>query len=590
MAENTFRILCVHGVGDHHTNSNWQEGWKRPIVESLQRWNPACRPEVDFLLYDDLFQGAPLNAATYAEALSRLGWSGIVHGIGDLFGRSRGLGGLPEVVRWTAGMVAQWAENEKLRIEARKRIREHVNQFDPRVICAHSLGSLLCYDTFVHEEGPAAIEGRVFVSFGSQIGNPFVRATFGGRLVDLTGKYWFHLFNKHDDVFTAKIRIASPKFEQVDAPFDLRGAGDHDATAYLGHPNAVDRVWRELAGGAQSRELSRSVQAFSKAVTKPKRRALLVGINEYPVEQNRLEGCVNDVFLISSVLQECGFSAEDIRVALDQRATAEDIRNRLAWLLEDTAPGDQRVFFYSGHGAQIPGYGIGEKTDRQDECLVPFDFDWSRDRAITDDWFYDLYSQLPYDSYFVAILDCCHSGGMARSGGAKVRGLDPPDDIRHRMLRWDLDREMWVQRDLTPLNPDLASDKAYTGKSGADRRLGRSVALRTLPNRKYDRVRKELNHHGPYMPVIYQACQEEELSLEYRHGVCSYGAFTYCLARTLRHHRNKGTSPTFQALLDETKSALRELRYDQTPALVGPRNVVAQAIPWTPSPKRRAKR
>lgn len=590
MAENTFRILCVHGVGDHHTDSSWQEGWKRPIVESLQRWNPACRPEIDFLLYDDLFQGAPLNAATYAEALSRLGWSGIVHGIGDLFGRTRGLGGLPEVVRWTAGMVAQWAENEKLRIEARKRILEHVNQFDPRVICAHSLGSLLCYDTFLHEEGSAAIEGRVFVSFGSQIGNPFVRATFGGRLVDLTGKYWFHLFNKHDDVLTAKIRIASPKFEQVDAPFDLRGAGDHDATTYLGHPNVVDRVWRELAGGAQSRELSRSVQAFSKAVTKSKRRALLVGINEYPDEQNRLEGCVNDVFLISSVLQESGFSAEDIRVVLDERATAEDIRNRLGWLLEDTAPGDQRVFFYSGHGAQIPGYGIGEKIDRQDECLVPFDFDWSRDRAITDDWFYDLYSQLPYDSYFVAILDCCHSGGMARSGGAKVRGLDPPDDIRHRMLRWDIEHEMWVQRDLTPLNSDLASNKAYTGKSGADRRLGRSVALRTLPNRKYDRVRKELNHHGPYMPVIYQACQEEELSLEYRHGVCSYGAFTYCLARTLRHHRNKGTSPTFQALLDETKSALRELRYDQTPALVGPRNVVAQAIPWTPPSKRRAKR
>src|SRR5678815_3221578 len=89
-----------------------------------------------------------------------------------------------------------------------------------------------------------------------------------------------------------------------------------------------------------------------------------------------------------------------------------------------------RDSYYSGHGAQIPGYGVGEKVDRKDECLVPHDFDWSREHAVTDDQFYDLYSQLPYDTRFLTIFDCCHSGGMTRDGAARVRGLTPPDDIR----------------------------------------------------------------------------------------------------------------------------------------------------------------
>jgi hypothetical protein len=45
----------------------------------------------------------------------------------------------------------------------------------------------------------------------------------------------------------------------------------------------------------------------------PRRRALLVGINEYPDPSDRLEGCVNDVFLMSSLLQESGYAAPDRR-------------------------------------------------------------------------------------------------------------------------------------------------------------------------------------------------------------------------------------------------------------------------------------
>ena len=197
--------------------------------------------------------------------------------------------------------------------------------------------------------------------------------------------------------------------------------------------------------------------------------------NFYPDPASRLEGCVNDVFLMSSVLQEIGFDADDIRVVLDERATAATIRERIDWLLDGTADGHERVLYYSGHGAQLPDYNPAERIDHVDECLVPYDFHWTTDSAITDDDFLRYYSALPYAAKFFAIFDCCHSGGLTRDGARKIRAVTPPDDIRHGMLRWNKAEQMWEERDLRSLNPDfggsrevdtqhcVASDELYLG-------------------------------------------------------------------------------------------------------------------------------
>lgn len=50
-------------------------------------------------------------------------------------------------------------------------------------------------------------------------------------------------------------------------------------------------------------------------------------------------------------------------------------------------------------------------------------FDYMPEHAVTDKQFLNLYSQLPYDSHFAAIFDCCHSGGMTREGARKARGI-----------------------------------------------------------------------------------------------------------------------------------------------------------------------
>ncbi|MGO4330269.1 caspase family protein [Cupriavidus sp. 2TAF22] len=592
----TISVLCVHGVGHGDADPDLQGGWTSAIHDGLVAWNPALDGAVtcDFLLYDSLFEKAPQNPVAYAKAFAGLLESGVVHGIGDLFTRDRGLFDIPETLRWTAGMTAQWVSDEQLRADARDSVLAKLKAGSYDVVCAHSLGSLICYDAFIRN--PAAVKDMYFVSFGSQIGNPFVRDIFAGRIVALPqATTWFHLFNPDDHVLTADIRLSAENFEEIGTKFDIpNDVLNHSAIWYLGHQNTRATVWRNISGAKVARTLARGGKEYRSLSVKPTRRALLIGINDYPDPANRLEGCVNDVFLMSAVLQECGLAAEDIRIVLNERATAASILDRLKWLLDGIKAGDERVLFYSGHGAQMPVYGPSDEVDHMDECLVPYDFDWTPQHAVTDKQFAELYSQIPYDAYFAAIFDCCHAGGMTREGGRRVRGLTPPDDIRHRALRWNPSLQVWEDRPLPSPNPSLTDSRQgvdFLGSDGATYRMGRAIRLRTLPQKTYDSVRSKLKHHGPYLPVLMEACQESQLSYEYRDGAQSYGAFTFCLAASLRAARAKNKNPTFTQLMDDVSTRLAVMKYDQTPNLLGAKDILGSKVPWTrPASPPRGKR
>ena len=330
----------------------------------------------------------------------------------------------------------------------------------------------------------------------------------------------------------------------------------------------------------------RSASARRAARSEARRRALLVGINEYPEPDMRLQGCVNDTFLMSSVLQECKFKPEQMRVVLNDRATSSAILERLHWLVDDAAPGDELVFYYSGHGAQLPTYGAGDSVDQMDETLVPWDFDWSPERCITDDQIYNLYSQLPYDTRLVMIFDCCHSGGIHRDPGVRVRGLTAPDDVRHRALKWSSKEGMWLPREISQLSADFAEDQAvndaFTGQGGSLRRIGRAMHLRGDSADGYARRKKgrpkasEETPVGPYLPLIMEACQEHQYAYKYRHGVESYGAYTYSLAAALR----KAEKISFRRLTKKVTRRLKKLGYDQKPAILGPKGVMQSEVPW----------
>lgn len=598
MATDAFRILAIHGLGDHR-GKPWADPWKAAI----ERVAGDVPKEFHFATYDPIFEQTELSALDTAKALGKLA----ISGLSNAFRRERGvLSGVSEKVRWTAGYVVAWVEDDAFQAETRKWALDLINAFKPNIILAHSLGSLITYNALGHPDAQTHAGGETamilrdahYVTLGSQIGNPFVVGNLThGRVEPLPVRHWHHLYNEHDDVFTAKIRMPGvPNFTQLLTPFDMEGSGDHAADGYLGHPVTAGSFWRPLAAaqegsrgfGAVSDPWSegagtrKAKSSKAKPETAHRKRALLVGINAYPNPADRLEGCVNDVFTMSAVLQECGFAPEDIRICLDERATAAGIMERLEWLLDDARGGDQRVFYYSGHGARMPQYGEDLEPDRRTETLVPWDFDWTSGTAITDDHIYGLYSQLPYDLQLALIFDCCHSGGVHRQGGAKARGISPPDDIRHRELKWDFKTQMWVERDFERLNAKFSTttkaNKDFFGDDGASVRLGRASMLRRDTEAGYRAARKkdEKAIVGPYLPLIIEACAEHEKSYEYRHGVTSYGAFTFCLASLLRELK----TVSFEDLTAAARARLKDLGYAQAPQSLGPTKVVKADVPW----------
>lgn len=583
----TVKILCVHGVGQHKPGGVWEQEWRQAIALGIAGTGNECNVDVEFCYYDDIFSQHDISLADSFEAVAKL----LKNGITSVFKNTRGHDGQ---LRWTAGMVLQWVENETLRQQTRQRLQQKINEVKPDVILGHSLGSLVCYDTFTFPQTRNVLDNRIFVSLGSQIGNAFVAGNFrAGRIEPLEqARHWYHLYNKEDDVFTAPLRLYHDRFTQIETDFDEPGVADHSAPAYLAHKNTANIVWQRLAlepNNPKLYNLPRAVAAAEEPVATaktrarlraPSHRALLVGLNDYPDSSMRLEGCVNDAYLMSSVLQGAGFKPDNIRMVLDKRATRAGIEERLDWLLDGARAGDQRLFYYSGHGAQLPTYGDGDKVDRKDESLVPYDFDWSTDKAFTDDQFHDLYSQLPYETKFMAIFDCCHSGGLTRGSMARVRGINPPDDIYHRSILWREDLGLWLDRDLTTKKE--AAETAYEKTATIYRRsFGRARSLRNVDREKYLRLREAQHHCGPFMPVLFYASMESEFAYEYRHGSVSHGAFTFALAKNLRNYVARyRAAPSFNKLQQLVAKDLSRLGNPQHCSLLGPKAWLDKEVPF----------
>lgn len=580
------KILCIHGVGNKEASfEKWSLDWTHSIQSNC---GFSEKPEVEFLFFDKLFEDNRKEMGIqYGKAIFDFVRSWISTSISE---REKSKG-LFDKIAWSAGMPAQFSTQEELRIKLQVLLAEKIAEFKPDVIFAHSLGTLICYDYFRQEKVKKIQHSIVLITAGSQIMHPALRMLFGGAILPLNIQYWYNLCNTKDNVFASiPIQVSADNFSPELTEFNDFPM-NHDALEYLNHPVTINNVWPEIKSILENKGLTRAIagsglsRSFKPiaAQRKPKRKAVLIGINDYPDQASKLEGCVNDVFRMSEVLQEYGFLPEEIRVALDNRATANDIRERLDWLLHDARPGDLRFFFYSGHGAQIPSSHSDYEEDCSDECLVPYDFDWSLERAFTDKEFLQLYAQLSLEVDFVSVFDCCHSGGMTRGNGARPKGLTPPDDIRHRELRWNEKNGMWIPRDLD-LNLKLFKNKSedevlYTGTNGKTNRLGRAIPLWNNV-KDFEKAKKTYGTVGPFMPVILQACSEQESAYEYRHGVTSYGAFTFSLTNILRKKRASGEKLNFDILVKESKKLLKALEYDQTPVVVGPKIRTKANIPF----------
>lgn len=404
---------------------------------------------------------------------------------------------------------------------------------------------------------------------------------------------WFNLYNPHDKVFTAAIGAQDGACTDLVTDFSADNevadmlSLDHSAVSYLDHPVARQRMWPILGQLVQLD--SNNVRALAAPTILPRlmsrrQRALLVGINNYPNQAMHLDGCLNDVYLVSRMLQESGYDASDIRLLVDERATRAQIMDRLQWLVEGARDGDERLFFYSGHGAQIPAYGASSEPDHLDETLVPFDFNWDdANTHFTDKQFQQFYSHLPFGhglhgARFTAIFDCCHAAGMTRGAG-RVRGISPPPDIRHRMLRWCGENDEWIGRDYIK---SVIEHRAYSNSNNKHvitsnrHRHGISMDRRTANHDSFKRQCQIYGHDGPYMPLLLYAAHEDELASEYTQGASSYGAFTYALIEQIR----SGNGSTFQQIIQKSSENLKRRQFYQRPEIVGPEQMRQEVCRW----------
>lgn len=250
----------------------------------------------------------------------------------------------------------------------------------------------------------------------------------------------------------------------------------------------------------------------------PRKRALLVGINDYVnINGNQfspLEGAVNDTQIQKELLINLfGFQSDDIRILHDQEATRKNILQAFEeHLIKWAKPGDVVVFHYSGHGSQVadPDKVFG---DGRVSTIVPIDSPLptgypNKGGKVSDITGHTLWllMQAINTENVTFVLDSCFSGG-ARKGIVTVRSR--PGD--QELLRI---KDAKIQL--------LASNQEQEYQKQLMSRLN-------LSNSDFVKLRKQ----GVPKGVMLAAARRDQSAIDTRFADTPVGIFTYILTRYL---------------------------------------------------------
>jgi len=221
-----------------------------------------------------------------------------------------------------------------------------------------------------------------------------------------------------------------------------------------------------LALGSSTLQLENQRLQYAKVLAQPTRRkrALLVGINQYPTSAlfTNLKGCVTDVELQRELLiHRFGFHSDDIVTLCDEHASRSNILDCFEEFLINPCQGDDViVFHYSGHGRRIADDDrvILTETGNPDtlnSTLVPSDDGAIGDgRTVSDimgKTLFLLTSALKTENVTM-VLDSCYAGGGIR-GNTRVRSagehfdLQPSAEEVDYQERWLSDPRVGVSRE-----------------------------------------------------------------------------------------------------------------------------------------------
>ena len=157
------------------------------------------------------------------------------------------------------------------------------------------------------------------------------------------------------------------------------------------------------------------------------KKAVCIGINNYPGIFNDLKGCVNDAKDWSALLQGLGF---ETTLVLDAQATRANVKSALQGLIEATNAGDMAVFTYSGHGTQVSDKN-GDEGDPYDEAVYLYD------GTVIDDDLRAILNGIHPQATLVIISDSCFSGSVTRLAPepALPRFIPPTVSTASKMAR-----------------------------------------------------------------------------------------------------------------------------------------------------------
>jgi metacaspase-1 len=155
------------------------------------------------------------------------------------------------------------------------------------------------------------------------------------------------------------------------------------------------------------------------------KKAVCIGINNYPGTANDLQGCINDANDWAALLLGFGFS---VNTMLDAQATRQNVKAALGELVSAAGAGDVVVFTYSGHGTQVFDIS-GDEGDTYDEAIYVYD------GTVLDDELRAIITNINPQATLVVISDSCFSGTVTRIApeAGKPRYM-PPSGVSARSV------------------------------------------------------------------------------------------------------------------------------------------------------------
>lgn len=148
------------------------------------------------------------------------------------------------------------------------------------------------------------------------------------------------------------------------------------------------------------------------------KKAVCIGINNYPGTNNDLNGCVNDMHDWADLLtDQYGYNVAKLA---DDAATADAVLNALTGLVDGASAGDSLALTFSGHGRYLLDGPDADESDNYDEAIC------AHDRHIIDDEIRNIINRLPSSVFLTVVSDSCHSGTVTRKLLDRARTNDDP--------------------------------------------------------------------------------------------------------------------------------------------------------------------